>query len=54
MSERTPYDGLPYYCAICGMGLAEFMACELSECQLETAGEARARQQQALQQARAH
>jgi len=54
MSDRTPYDGKPFYCAICGMGLAEFMACELPECQLETEGEARSRQQQKLKEARAH
>ena len=36
MSERTPYDGQPYYCATCGCGLGEFMACEEVDCLLET------------------
>jgi hypothetical protein len=37
MSERTPYDGKPYYCALCGLGLAEYIACEEPGCELETA-----------------
>lgn len=40
--RRTPYDGRPYYCADCGCGLAEWMACE-SDCSLETAEDAKAR-----------
>jgi hypothetical protein len=52
--DRTPYDGQPYYCALCGAGLAEFYACELPECDLETQAQARARQQQKLAEARAH
>lgn len=34
--ERTPTDGKPYYCALCGCGFGEFLACELPDCQLET------------------
>lgn len=33
--ERTPTDGEPYYCALCGLGFAEFMACEEPDCKLE-------------------
>jgi hypothetical protein len=54
MTDRTPYDGQPYYCALCGMGLAEFYACELPDCELESQAQARARQQQKLAEARAH
>lgn len=32
---RTPYDGKPYYCAVCGIGFAEYMACEEADCALE-------------------
>ena len=52
--ERTPYDGEPYYCALCGAGLGEFMACELPDCDLETQATARERQQKKLREARAH
>lgn len=34
---RTPYDGEPYYCANCGLGFGEFMACEEPDCLLEDA-----------------
>lgn len=33
--DRNPYDGKPYYCAECGCGLGEFMACDDPECHLE-------------------
>jgi hypothetical protein len=36
MSERSPYDGKPYYCADCGLGLREFYACEWPTCKLES------------------
>jgi len=35
MSARTPFDGKPYYCAVCGLGLGEFYACEEPDCRLE-------------------
>ena len=34
--ERTPYDGKPYYCTTCGLGLGEYIACEEVDCKLET------------------
>jgi hypothetical protein len=42
MSERTPYDGLPYYCAYCGLGYGEWLDCD-EDCKLETAADAEAR-----------
>lgn len=36
MSERGVYDGEPYYCVTCGVGIAEFMACEDGDCELES------------------
>ncbi len=50
---RTPDDGEPFYCARCGLGFGEFMACEDGDCELESADKARARQQQKLKKARA-
>lgn len=49
MTERTPYDGKPYYCRLCGVGLGEFMACEDGDCELETraAAEKRAKEHRA-------
>ena len=44
MTERTPYDGEPFYCDICGLGLQEVMACEDGICWMESAEAARARQ----------
>ena len=44
MMERTPYDGEPFYCDICGLGLQEMMACEDGICWMESAETARARQ----------
>lgn len=35
MTERTPYDGKPYYCADCGLGWPEVRACEDGPCTLE-------------------
>lgn len=43
MSGRTPYDGRPYYCKLCGLGFGEFMACELPNCELEAPEEAERR-----------
>lgn len=51
MSYRTPHDGLPYYCLSCGLGIAEYLACEdLAFCKLES--EARARKRAAAQDGR--
>lgn len=54
MKERTPIDGKPYYCADCGLGFGEFLACELPNCRLESEAEAlkRATRLQARKQAR--
>ena len=41
--NRAPYDGKPFYCAACGMGYAEYLACEEPECQLEPEKAARDR-----------
>jgi len=38
-----PYDGMPYYCIVCGLGLAEVMACEEPDCRLESMETAQAR-----------
>lgn len=38
--ERTVTDGKPYYCAECGLGWGEYIACELPTCRLETAASA--------------
>jgi hypothetical protein len=43
MEKRTPYDGKPYYCALCELGLGEYMACEEGDCELETVAEAQMR-----------
>jgi len=32
--------GEPYYCALCGAGYGEYMACELPDCKLQTKAEA--------------
>jgi hypothetical protein len=53
MSGRTPYDGEPFYCARCGLGFGELMACEEPDCELESEEKARDRQQQKLKEARA-
>lgn len=44
MKQRTPYDGLPFYCDTCGMGLQEVMACEDGDCVMENAEAALDRQ----------
>jgi hypothetical protein len=51
-SDRGPYDGEPFYCEACGLGLGEFMACEEAGCQLESKEKAMQRKQ--LREARAH
>lgn len=40
---RSPRDGRPFYCALCGLGLHEFYACEEPDCRLETEQEAKKR-----------
>lgn len=42
-SRRSPYDGQPFYCALCGAGFGEYMACEEPDCELETKDEAEKR-----------
>jgi len=44
MPQRSPYDGLPYYCRLCGMGWAEYQACEAGDCELESEATALGRQ----------
>jgi hypothetical protein len=36
MTDRSPYDGKPFYCAVCGAGFGEFMACEAPDCIIES------------------
>jgi hypothetical protein len=43
--RRDPYDGMPYYCVVCGLGLEEFLSCEEpDDCELESGAVAKARQ----------
>lgn len=42
---RTPYDGKPYYCSLCGLGYSEMLACEEPDCQPESEETAKLRQQ---------
>jgi hypothetical protein len=44
VNEPTPNNGRPFYCATCGAGFGEFLACEEPDCQLETARQAKTRQ----------
>jgi len=37
MQTHHPYNGRPFYCIKCGMGYAEYVACELPDCELEMA-----------------
>lgn len=41
--ERSPADGYPYYCVRCACGWAEYLACELPDCKLESPRNARER-----------
>ena len=43
MNARTPRDGKPYYCVRCGLGFAEYIACEDADCKLESEASAEAR-----------
>lgn len=40
----TPTNGKPFYCIKCRMGFAEYMACELPDCELESEASAEMRQ----------
>lgn len=40
MEDRHSKDGRPFYCAECGLGFGEFLACEEPDCRLETDEEA--------------
>lgn len=44
MDERNYNDGKPYYCALCGLGFDEYLACEEPDCELESEQEAQERQ----------
>lgn len=45
MTDEKPWlNGKPYYCVLCGFGGAEYMACEMPDCTLETEADAQARQ----------
>jgi hypothetical protein len=39
----TYLSGRPYYCDLCGAGYAEYIACEMPDCMLESVDAARAR-----------
>lgn len=41
--SRSPYDGKPYYCKICGLGFNEYIACEELDCELESEASAKLR-----------
>lgn len=41
--ERTPTDGKPFYCKLCGAGLQEYYGCEMPDCELEDEKEATSR-----------
>jgi len=43
MIERSPRDGRPYYCDLCGAGYGEYLACDGADCRLEPKGIADAR-----------
>lgn len=46
MGDRRHYlDGKPYYCALCGLGFDEFLACEEPDCRLETVERAQERKE---------
>ena len=44
---RNPLDGRPFYCKVCGLGLAEYWQCDDEDCELESGDEARARKAKA-------
>ena len=48
--NRHCFDGLPYYCAVCGVGIEEYHACDETECRIEAkeVAEARARRRRPI------
>lgn len=50
MINRSPYDGQPYYCALCGAGYGEYIACEMPDCKLETEKESLRRRKKYIKQ----
>jgi hypothetical protein len=40
---RHPLDGKPFYCKVCGLGLAEYWQCDDEDCELESCEDAQAR-----------
>lgn len=43
MPARTSTDGKPFYCKLCGLGYGEYMACDDTDCELESLADALAR-----------
>jgi hypothetical protein len=43
MSVKPWLNGKPYYCALCGLGMGEYLACEEVDCELESVEVAEAR-----------
>lgn len=41
--DRTPYDGEPYYCDTCGLGILEIKDCGDVDCRMESEPSARYR-----------
>jgi hypothetical protein len=41
--NETWLSGRPYYCAVCGLGGGEYMACEEVDCRLEPIDQAQLR-----------
>lgn len=48
MAEEKPWlNGEPYYCDTCGLGMAEYLACEDGKCKLESKASAQKRMKKA-------
>lgn len=43
--DKSWTNGKPYYCKLCGAGYAEYLACEMPDCELETETDAQERVQ---------
>ena len=59
--SRDHYDGWPFYCAFCGVGFSDVMACEETECCFESEPGAQSRHRRSedavmteLERARSH
>lgn len=50
---RGPNDGKPYYCAFCGAGFREYLACEAVTCELEPIAKAIGRRRRWLKSIKA-